>query len=216
MTILGLSVETADRTGLATMWIGFGAGAIALVATSLSAYLLYRSSSAVQQVADERIASANERASAAARDAENERLERVKLEERIAPRRLTRTQQESIAVDLSKFERREILVKTYALDAEGAILGKQLIECFGRARLNVIDRTASESGLGGFALGIYVYGPDAELVNAVVQSVTARTGLAATQGLDPALQHAPNISVGQLEDASVRAIVLVGVKPLPQ
>jgi hypothetical protein len=58
----------------------------------------------------------------AKKETEHERLERVKLEAQIAPRRLTTEQQKAIAGSLKNFKGRKVRLLTHVYDLEGAVL----------------------------------------------------------------------------------------------
>jgi hypothetical protein len=112
LRILGWAkpLESWDSWGVVLMFIGAGLGLAALVASLASAYVLYRVADRAQaelRTANEangiHVAQANERAKAlevqvaqANALAETERLARVKIEEKLAPRTLTSEQRRSI------------------------------------------------------------------------------------------------------------------------
>jgi multidrug efflux pump subunit AcrA (membrane-fusion protein) len=158
-------------------------------------------------------AKATDRAAEATKAAEAEKIERLKLEAQIAPRRLTTEQMRAIASRCQKFKGRTVSVISYALDSEGAILGKQLIAVFGASGILVQDGTASSSPLGGFSIGIHVTGSDQELATLLRQtlSVDAQLGVAPPNseggGAQFEMRTGPS---GPAPDATV----LVGVKPI--
>jgi hypothetical protein len=119
-------------------------------------------------------AKAGERAAEANKAAEQEKIERLKLEAQIAPRRLTVAQQQAIAMGCSHFSGRRVRVVSYTLDVEAAVLAKQIIASLQASGMNIEDATASVMPLGGFSLGVQVEGNEPDLViglSAILSSV---------------------------------------------
>lgn len=165
-------------------------------------------------MANEGAAKASERASALAKEAEHERLERLKLEAEIAPRRLTREQREAIATALTRFTGRSVMVTSYSLDAESAILTKQIIEAMQAAGLKVADGTASLMQLGGFSMGIHVAGPNRALVASLRDALSQTARLVVAPESPPQLVPQPaGIVSGPPNPATADASILVGIKP---
>lgn len=121
---------------------------------------------------DREVATANERAAEANRIAEAERLERIKLEAQVSPRRLTSEQQKRVASALRRFSGKAVSVTSYALDLEAALLGEQIIAALNMAGIRPDDRRLSNMTLGGFALAIHVSGDDLELSGAIRKALT--------------------------------------------
>jgi hypothetical protein len=147
--------------------------------------------------------------------AEDLRAANLALESKIAPRRLERAQQQKIADALVKFAGRSVAVTSYTLDADGVILGQQIIEVLQTAGLPPINKLASITPLGNFSLGIHVSGFDDELVSAI------RTALSNLGGLTVASKEETQLSAPQagmtLGDPHVPnapASVLIGIKPI--
>jgi anti-sigma28 factor (negative regulator of flagellin synthesis) len=115
-------------------------------------------SNARTKAAEALVASANKMAEEARSMAESERLERIRLERQIAPRRLSVDQQRRIADSLRQFVGHRVLVTSYALDVESAILGQQIISVLRSVLGNqsVLDNRASVSVAGGFDLGLHI------------------------------------------------------------
>lgn len=165
-------------------------------------------------LANESAAKANERASALAKETEHERLERLKLEAEIAPRRVTREQREAIATALSRFAGRSVTVTSYSQDAESAILTKQLIEALQAAGLKVADGTASLMQMGGFSMGVHVAGPNRDLVMALRESLSQAAHLAvAPESPSQLVPHPAGIVSGPPNPVAADASILVGIKP---
>lgn len=101
-------------------------------------------------------AQANQKAAEANKVAEQEQVERLRLEAQIAPRRLSPVQQYLVARDCKQFSGRRVRVVSYSLDSEGAVLAKQIVTTLTNAGMKVEDATASLMPLGGFSLGVHI------------------------------------------------------------
>ena len=109
------------------MFVGAAFGAVALVASLASSFVLYKVADKVQSESDTGIAEAtaeaakaNAIAAQANEKAEAERLARVKIEERIAPRRLSDEQKGKLREILSNTPGYTVVLCSRFLDAEGA------------------------------------------------------------------------------------------------
>lgn len=212
-------------------------GGISIAAALISALVGYRVSDIAQSDADKRIAeaafrgeearaeaaransevakanlsiaAANARAAEANQKTEEERLARVALEAKLAPRRLTLEQRASLTSLFAKYPGRTVRVASYALDADAAILGLQLIDAAVAAGLNVADMRMSEGPLGSVAFGVLVDGTDTKLVGELLPALNL-LGLAASPG-------APPPSAGQSlggQQAAFSVKIFIGVKPI--
>ena len=166
--------------------------------------------------ANARIAEANRAAAEAERVAEAERLERLRLEAQIAPRRLGVEQQHAIATSLSQFAGRRISVTSYALDGEAAVLGRQIEAALDIAHIAIDDRIAGSSPVGGFSLGIHINGAEQDLVAAL------RSALSSIGALAVAPANAPRGGAFSMDvvpsgpQALPVAEILIGIKPVPR
>lgn len=193
--------------------------AIGVVGKSVSGFLHWRRSGQLQalQAADNlalqtAITEANARAAEATRTAENERLERIKLEAKVAPRRLDQEAIVGIAADLAKFSGRKVKVSSFTGDVEAAILGGQIIDALRHAAIVPFDRRMTNSSFGTVAFGILVSGTNASLVAGIVAALIKHLDAAA--GLPP--QGYPTILAPGEDAVTTEATIFVGVKPLPQ
>jgi hypothetical protein len=109
--------------------------------------------------AEARIAEANRAAAEANRISEHERLERIRLEALVAPRRLSEEQQRSIADGLKQFSGRRVIVRSYGLDGEGTALGMNIIAALTLSGIVVENELARFLRTGGFDLGVHINGP---------------------------------------------------------
>jgi hypothetical protein len=82
------------------------------------------------------------------KDAEGERLARVKLEAEISPRRLSADQETAIAKALAGFKGKIVSVATYRNDPEAMILGIQIAEALGKAHITAQNRLGTFDPVG--------------------------------------------------------------------
>ncbi len=80
------------------------------------------------------VAKANERASEANRVAEGERLARLKIEERLAPRSLSKEQSDELTAALGKFPGQKIEIMEYSLSREASSLSQKIQAAFVAAK----------------------------------------------------------------------------------
>jgi hypothetical protein len=163
--------------------------------------------------AEQSAASANERIAQANRHAETERLERIKLEVLVAPRRLSVEQQRAIAKALDTSVGRKVMVKSYASDGEAAILGTQIVESLKAAKLDVLNNLMSQSSFGSVAFGVRVTGNDKVLVGKLLSIFSAIGNLFV---LSEAVPPATGMSTSVGDESAMDAIVFVAAKPIKQ
>jgi hypothetical protein len=156
--------------------------------------------------ANARAAEANARAAEANEKAEQERLARVKIEQRLADRVLTDAQVEAIADKLKPFAGQEYRVTTYWDLKEPLALANRIHQSLTRAGWKYSKpegATALFSGIGG--VQVYVH-PDA---NEVVQAAaTALVSALTAEDIETDMrqQNAPN-------NPDIKLYVNVGTKP---
>ncbi len=154
-------------------------------------------------------------AAEANRKAEQERLERIRLEAVVSPRSLSLDQQRLIAGFWKQHAGKRVSVTSYALDAEGAGLATQIMACLGVATIEVDNRLASQMPLGGFSLGIHVSGNDSNLVNSIRTALSGTGRLTVAAANTPAGGGLASMETGSPDgDKPVAASILVGVKPV--
>jgi hypothetical protein len=170
-----------------------------------------RASRAVRALAsaNEKSARANERAAKAEREsarlnqiAEDERLARVKIEERIRPRRLSPQQREAIRVALSRHSGARVRISTIADDAESGNLGADIKDAVSLAGWQLaFFGPVSYLGSGRLPSGVEIWVGDMFNTPAVALLRALRD-----HGIDVAIR---------LEEAekSGDVIVVVGSKP---
>jgi hypothetical protein len=161
--------------------------------------------------AEAQVASANATAQEAIARTKAGEVERLKLQAIVSPRSLSLEQQRSVASALTSFAGRRVTVATYSLDAERAILGKQIAAALGAAKINVDDRTASLMPLGGFSLGVHVSESEADLVAAISLALASIGRLAVAP---PNSTQTGGASIGVGDSSSAPVSILVGVKPV--
>lgn len=168
------------------------------------------------------LAEAHKEAAEARKEAANaeERIEKLhgenlRLEEQIAPRRLTSERQNAIAKSLEMFKGRKIRIESYSLDAEGEVLAEQIRSAVAPI-FNIDDWIGSERASKGFAKGINVTGSDKLLVNKLAE-VLKTSGLSGiTRVALPTGGQVYLLAEGPSKARDVDAVILVGAKPVAQ
>ena len=209
---MGMSAEFAEKVFLWANWFLVGALAVGVIAT----YLVIASGKTKEAYLKWGIAEAGQRAAEAeARAAEADHA-RIKLEARIAPRRLDSASQETFVSSLQAFSGRFVRIESYALDAEGEILSTQIKEALA-AVLDIEDWIGAERASGNFTKGINVSGDDDGLVNALA-SALRDVGLTSvsTEPLPPPTESTLLLEESRSKSPDVAATLLVGVKPIVQ
>ncbi len=121
----GYPLEFWDRLGIWALVVGAVLGVVALLLTAASAYILYRVADEAQialksghDSANEKIAVLTLETAKANEKAEQERLERIKLEIKIAPRLLTHQQQGALTERLKQFPNQRGFITTSPMTTE--------------------------------------------------------------------------------------------------
>lgn len=121
------------------------------------------------------IATATKEAAEATKATEDERIERLRLEAQIAPRRLTVGQKAKIAVNCtlfkSMFEGKRVRVVSYSLDTEGFIFSEQIVSSLRASGMAVDDDSMSVRPTGTFIMGINVFGSDSKLAREIANAI---------------------------------------------
>lgn len=169
-----------------------------------------------KHIADANAAGDAARAEAAKanKSAEDEKFARVKLEAKLAPRRLDTPQWQAIRAALISFAGKTVRIESYGLDAEAAILGFQLRDAFKSANLNVDETGLMTRASGGsIALGVHVTGSDKALVQAILSALETAHLKSSPDEPFPG----GGISFGMMIPATPpNAVVFVGIKPLTE
>ncbi len=186
-----------------------------------------RASHADQKAGDANVrASKNEKEAAQLyKQAEDERLERIKLQAAVAPRSLSRDQQRSIGRACSKFRNHNVWVMSYAMDGEAAGLGGQIIAALMEANVNAEDARASKIVSGGFDWGIHIrsaYKSEAGLDSCFKNAMEkiGRLKVFVNDPLPPQGTGMNGPGIGKMgrpfsSPRTVFSVVMVGVKPVP-
>ena len=218
------SLDTATRAADIAIFVFIGSLVVGVVATAVIVWMANVKESHWQHErelsrertaqVDKDIAVAHARAANAELRAEEEKGERLKLEERIAPRLLTLEQQTQVSNKLHPFDgRKKVRVLSYALDAEGSVLAEQIIACLESAGINVARGVASLSPTSGIAFGVHVDGTD-DIAHAIAESLSRAGRLAVMDG--PRAFNMSGLAGGDvalLPPSAFATTVLVGVKP---
>jgi hypothetical protein len=135
------------------------------------------------------------------------------LNKEIAPRRLQPNEQDEIVRDLKPLSSGKwIWLSSYALDAEGAVLGSQIVDALGKAGFSTnAELLMSVQGNGSIALAIHITGKDSELVQALLKTIGKYQAVSSEEPFVGGFATiGPLIPVGPPPDASI----FVGVKPI--
>jgi hypothetical protein len=207
----GYSISWWDWFGARAMVTGAVLGVLALLISFIASYVLYRVADIAQSELQSKTIGLDKEIGDQKERTENLKAANLALESKIAPRRLTSQQQQSIGSALARFAGRRMRVKSYALDVEAAILGQQIIATLQAANIGGDDRRMSEGAPGAIAIGIHVTGDDKELIDATLAAFSS-VGLAVSP------EPVPIMAGMALSDdgTTVAATVFVGVKPLAQ
>jgi hypothetical protein len=156
-----------------------------------------------------------------AKEAESERLERVKLEAEIAPRRLSNDQIEAVGNALAPFAGKTVDVGSYAMDGEALPLARQLLQALSIAGIIPADRTFAQVPVNKMVTGVQV----GLGLNPEHPDESARLAAALREVLDtiddlkagPELPTGPlafRIRVDTILGNGTDASIFVGIKPL--
>lgn len=173
-------------------------------------------------------AEANKAAADANHAAESERLERVRLEAQVAPRRLTPGQQSQIAQQCLGLSGRRIVVRSYQLDVEGYVLAQQIVDALEKTGFNIAPQLGSFQVTGKPDEGVQVRAAPSDLLFAVCLANALRDiGRLTVTVNGPLRENDPiltNAFVSMGGEGKVRPpgplpegyppTILVGVKPL--
>lgn len=225
----GRPTELWEWIGIRSLWVGAIAAFAALVLTTTSAFVLYYVADVAQKNLEQETQSSMERISTldkqaeslrkdtaeANRKAEEEKIERLKLEAAVAPRTIGMADQQRIQETWRRLlAGHRVSLTSYALDGEGAMLASQIYGLLHSAGVDVDDRRASVMPMGGLSFGVQVTGTSREAVFAI-RSVLKTSGIAAYT--PPAEQiSSPTITdIPPGRPSTTVADALVGIKPLP-
>jgi hypothetical protein len=154
----------------------------------------------------------------AQRQFEDEHLANLKLEAEIAPRRMSRVQQNAVAVRCQSLKFVNVVIESYAMDAESAILAEQIVSALqlarkDGARLVVVDHTASIVTVGGFSLGVHVTGTNKEAAS-LIRTALSQDGKLAVAPEDSSGEANGTLEIRQMPSPADDVSILVGVKPV--
>jgi hypothetical protein len=184
--VLGFDLHWWEGAMVVSLWcaaaiaafVGFATGAVVIlqrasVKEASDALEKYKKDAGVEIAeANARAEEAKSVAAKANEVAEHERLERVKLEGVIAPRRIPENDKSLIIGALRPFARRHVVLSSYAGDAESALLGFQLLPLLQAAGLVVDEKLMTTMPFGSVATGINVTaGPDKALALGIATAI---------------------------------------------
>jgi hypothetical protein len=146
---------------------------------------------------------------------ERERTERLRLEATIAPRTLNAQQVTAVTVAFRRFAGRRVLVRSYSMDAEGALLGQQIIRCLEDAGLIVVNGLTTFTPIGSLSLGVHVTAtPDQVLAQGLASALGGNSSLVTRYNPQEPAGGAAMI-LGGSDEPRPEATILVGPKPIP-
>ncbi len=146
---------------------------------------------------------------------ERERIERLKLEATIAPRTMKPEHITAVTAAFRHFTGRRVSVKSYAMDAEGALLGQQIVRCLEDAGLIVTNGITTFVPIGALSLGVHVSAAeDRALAHGLASAIGENTSLVTQYDPQEPAGSAAMILGGDSGPPS-EATILVGLKPIP-
>lgn len=152
--MFGLSLTTWENILTASACFA----ALAAVVTGISTWaivLLQRQELAASKLEFEHLKSAN-----------------LELERQIMPRRLDAVSLHEVVSPLQPFSGKKVKLASYALDSEGTIVAMRIYEALNAAKLLVDKEQATGvAPFGAIAFGVFVDGPNRELVAALVAAL---------------------------------------------
>lgn len=160
-------------------------------------------------------ANATAKAGEATRAADAEKIERLKLEAQIAPRRMTKKQKVRIAENCAGFKDvfsgKRVKVVSYSLDLEGFVLAEQIVSSLRVAGMVVDDDSMSITPRSTYVFGINVFGSDAELAKDIANAIGSSGGPIAVSFVE----NDPTAGAKEIEYGAPapQATILVGLKP---
>lgn len=156
------------------------------------------------------------RASCLQKQAEDEQLARVKLEEFVNPRRLTADQRREIAAILKPFKGKLVTISTYRQDAEAMLLATQIAQALSAAKIEPRDMIGTFGPIGlPLMLGVDVgkKSRDKELASALIKALKTK-GKLLVSSTDEPLGEGSTVFLKTVPKREEDAFIFVGAKPL--
>jgi hypothetical protein len=165
---------------------------------------------------NEHIAELNKAAAVANEKAEQERLARVKIEQKMAPRHLSPAQQKRLSESLKRYAGQKLNVFVYATSLEAVTFGNELIAALGPQGAGwILSVSRGQEGVGRAVPGMlvelrpYAMDPDPAVARALVAALS-HEGFS-VGGPDPLQEPA---MMGMLnQDPSATIKLTIGNKP---
>lgn len=157
----------------------------------------------------------------ARRQAEGERLERVKLERQVQPRQLSASQEKAIADPLQPYAGKIVSIASYSRDVEAMMLGYQIADALGKAHITFRDRLGTFTPMGRpIYIGVVVdaSSSDHKLAAAIFTALRAQDPLRPTTNVvvqfgEGSQMYLPGVPPGSRPED---AFIFVGEKPLTE
>lgn len=216
VTIIFVAPGTREKTlsVIFTLLIAFGVWLEEVGAEAIEAHEKHEAQLILGEL-NARTAEAERNSLEAQVQLEKERAERLKLEARIAPRRLSEEQRATLLEWLAPFKGRKIRIESYAVDPEGEVFAEQIMAAF--APLFAIDNWIGCERGSPFIRGVSVTGSDGPLIDKLVGAFenAGVKGVGITPPPD-STQAFLLLASSRTKDPDSVAVILVGVKPLAQ
>jgi hypothetical protein len=142
----------------------------------------------------------------------------AELENRLASRHLSTSQQDTIGDALKSFTGKRVVVGSYGLDIESALLGNQIMHCLKLGGVEPFDEISTQLPSGSITTGVFIFGPDKALITSLLAALNASDIQASdTQTMEAPLEAKYNIITGFSQSPlnfEPDATVMVGLKPV--
>lgn len=136
----------------------------------------------------------------------------LQLEKAISPRRLTPKQVQELQ-SLKQYSGRAVNIRSYSNDAEGFLLGTQILQALSQAHIATVDnRFTMQAGTEVF-LGVSLDGPDHDLVKKL-GSILSEDGLTNSSVISRSSGVSVRVTMGEVRTGATAAQITVGLKPI--
>ncbi len=147
---------------------------------------------------------------------EQERIERLRLEETVSPRRIKPEEKVSLIAEFRRFSGQTVSVVSYTMDAESVSLGLEVIESLKSAGVVVLEGLLTQQPMSGIAVGIHTVGKDRALAHGLARAFGDKTPLTATYNPESIPGFEVRAVLGGFDDSKAAATILIGPKPIPK
>lgn len=161
----------------------------------------------------ERAANAESKAAEAMLAAETERIERLRMEAELSPRRIPPGAREELAARLSEFRGLSVSVTSLTNDLEGAMLASQIVDLLRECGMVVEANIGGFMPFGGVGAGVQIQGKNRALAMALSMGLLKDAGLV---GFLPRASEDSEVRAFAENPAAPRpdATIMVRIKPI--